>query len=248
MHDIHLAPQILFHLGFLSVSNSILTTWIVMAVIIVLMVLATRHVTLIPGKIQNLVEWVIEGLLDLIEQVTQDRIKAMRFLPFIATFFIFILLLNWMGLVPGVGSLFWGDPHAGITILRPANTDLNTTLALAIISVLGTQIVGIATIGFWKHIGHFLSFRNPIDFFVSMLHLIGEVAKILSFSFRLFGNMFAGEVLLIVITFLIPYIAPVPFYGLELFVGFIQALVFTMLTLVFMTVATSHTHDDITSH
>ncbi|MEK7158525.1 MAG: F0F1 ATP synthase subunit A, partial [Patescibacteria group bacterium] len=133
-----------------------------------------------------------------------------------------------------------------IPLFRSANSDLNTTLALALISVLGTHIFGIITLGFWRHIGKFVNFKllvkNPIMFAVGILEVFGEVSKIVSFSFRLFGNIFAGEVLLVVMGTLVSFVAPVPFYFLELFVGFIQALVFAILTLVFLTMATESHH------
>lgn len=242
MHEISLASEALFNLGPLPVTNSLLATWLGLLVIVGLAVAATRNARLIPHGVQNVVEAGLEALLNLIEQVTQDRRKAEQFLPFLATFFLFILVMNWMELIPGFGSLILGQTP----LLRSANTDLNTPLALALISVIGTQLAGIATLGFFKHASHYISFKptleGAIGFFVGLLHIIGEVARILSFSFRLFGNIFAGEVLLIVIGFLVPYVLPVPFYAMELFVGAIQALVFTMLTLVFLVTATTDTH------
>lgn len=242
MHDIHLTAQTLFHLGPIPVTNSILATWLGMLVLVVLAFLATRRPALVPTGIQNAVEGVLDGLLSLMTQVTQSRDKAERFFPFIATFFLFILTLNWMELLPGFGSLTYGD----VPLLRSANTDLNTPLALALISVIGTQLAGIAALGFIKHASHYLSFKPTLEgcigMFVGLLHIIGEVARVLSFSFRLFGNIFAGEVLLVVISYLVPYLVPMPFYAMELFVGLIQALVFTMLTLVFLTSATTDSH------
>ena len=158
---------------------------------------------------------------------------------------LFILLSNWLGLIPGVGTFGMEAEHHGhhvfVPFLRAPASDLNTTLAFAIISVSITNIFGIAAIGFAKHIGKFVSFKSPIAFFVGILEGVAEIAKILSFSFRLFGNVFAGEVLLVVVASLIPYIAPLPFLGLEVFVGFIQALVFSMLTLIFIKVAITQT-------
>ena len=121
-------------------------------------------------------------------------------------------------------------------LFRPGSADLNTTLALALISVVITQIVGFKTLGI-GYLKKFFNFKNPIAFFVGVLELISEFAKIISFSFRLFGNIFAGEVLLAVILMLVPYFAPIPFYGLELFVAVVQAFVFAMLTLVFIKLA-----------
>ena len=114
------------------------------------------------------------------------------------------------------------------------------TLALALIAVTLSHFFGVASLGALRHAGKFFNFRNPIGFFVGILEFISEFAKIVSFSFRLFGNVFAGEVLLVIITFLVPYLAPVPFYGLEIFVGFIQALIFAVLTTMFLVVATEH--------
>ena len=151
-----------------------------------------------------------------------------------------------MELIPGLTSVGWEAVKNGqkeiIPFFRSANTDLNTTLALAGISVIATQIFGIAAIGFIKYSKKYINFSSFSNFFVGILELVSEIAKIISFAFRLFGNIFAGEVLLVVVTYLIPYIIPIPFYGLEIFVGFIQALVFAMLSLVFMTMATIDTH------
>lgn len=242
MHEIQLTAQTLFQLGPIPVTNSLLATWLAMAVLIAIGLGLGRRLHLVPTGFQNAVEAVIEALLNLMTQVTQDRAKAERFFPFLATFFCFILAANWLELLPGFGSLTYG----GVPLLRSANTDLNTPLALALISVIGTQLAGIAAVGFWKHAGHYLTFKpnleGVIGTFVGLLHIIGEVARVLSFSFRLFGNIFAGEVLLVVISFLVPYLVPVPFYIMELFVGLIQALVFTMLTLVFLTTATTDHH------
>ncbi len=130
--------------------------------------------------------------------------------------------------------------HAGpkkVPLFRAATADLNTTIALAIISVIATQIIGVQFLGF-SYFKKYVNFSSPIMFFVGALELVLELAKIMSFAFRLFGNIFAGEVLLVVIAFLLPVVAPMPFYGLELFVGFVQALVFAMLSLVFFNMAT----------
>lgn len=242
MHEIELASQTLFHIGPMPVTNSLLATWLAMAVLVMFGLAATAQRRLVPSGLQNVAEAVLEALLNLMTQVTQSRAKAERFFPFLATFFVFILTVNWMELLPGFGSLTYG----GTPLLRSANTDLNTPLALALISVLGTQLAGVAALGFLKHASHYFTFKPTLEgvigMFVGLLHLIGEVARILSFSFRLFGNIFAGEVLLVVISFLVPYLIPVPFYLMELFVGLIQALVFTMLTLVFLVTATTDTH------
>ena len=248
MH-ISLAAERIFTIFGMPITNTLLMSWIAMAVLILVSVLATRKLKLIPNGIQNFVEAIIEFILDFISQITGDRKEAEKFFPLITTIFVFILLSNWLGLVPGVGTIgFFEVAHAGsseqvfVPLFRSTNSDLNMTLALAIVSVLATQIFGIITIGFFKHLGKYISFKNPGLTFAGILEAITEVVKILSFSFRLFGNIFAGEVLLVVVGVLIPFIAPLPFMLLELFVGFIQALIFAMLTLVFLKIAVSEAH------
>ena len=159
---------------------------------------------------------------------------------------IFILFQNWFGLLPGVGSILIGvaeghEVHT-VPLLRANNADLNATLSLGIISVLLTQIFGIKFLGFKTYIKKFINFSNPISFFTGILEIISEFSKVISFSFRLFGNIFAGEVLLAIIAFLIPILASFPFLLLELFVGLVQALVFSMLSAVFLSVAISKEH------
>lgn len=228
------------------ITNSLVASWLVVLILVTVGFFVRRKVALIPRGLQNVVESILEFLLNLGDQVTGDRRETERFFPLVATIFLFIVTANWFGLLPIVGPINIATEHAGhsvvIPLLRSANADLNTTLALAIISVVSLQVFGVATIGFTKYAGKFINFRNPILGFVGILELFGEVAKMISFSFRLFGNIFAGEVLLIVVGSLVAYIAPLPFYGLELFVGFIQALVFATLTLVFLKMATAEVH------
>lgn len=242
MH-ITLAAEELFSIGGFPVTNALLTSWIVMLLLIVLAVVLKRNMQTIPGGLQNVTESLFEGMLSIADSVTGDREQSKRFFPITATIFFFVLFGNYFGLLPGVGTIgLEGLKHGReifIPIFRPMNSDLNTTLALAIVSVVATQVIGIVTIGAWKYGKKFINpSKNPVNTFVGFLELISEFAKFISFSFRLFGNMFAGEVLLVVVSFLIPYFAPLPFFFLELFVGFIQAFVFALLTLVFFKVAT----------
>ncbi|MDO8559824.1 MAG: F0F1 ATP synthase subunit A [bacterium] len=228
------------------ITNSLLASWLVVAILAIIGVLVRRRVTLIPRGLQNGMEAIMEFLLKLADQVTGDRRQTVRFFPLVATIFLFIVTANWFGLLPVVGPIGVQGEHNGhptlIPLLRSANADLNTTLALAIIAVAALQVFGIATIGFVKYAGKFFNFHNPVMFAVGILELFGEVAKMVSFSFRLFGNIFAGEVLLVVVSSLVAYVVPLPFYALELFVGFIQALVFATLTLVFLKMATEEAH------
>ena len=227
---ISLAAETIFRLGFLSFTNSMLVSWLVTIFLILFAKTATKKIKTIPGRAQNLAEMIIDGLLSFFEDVVGKN--ARKFLPLVATFFIFIVLSNWSGLLPGVGTIgFYVHEHGHeifVPFLRGATADLNTTFALAIISVLAIHYYAFKHLGSSKYI--LSRFVNPIG----ILELMADVAKVLSFSFRLFGNIFAGEVLLTVIAGLMPIIAPLPFIGLELFVGLIQGLVFTMLTIIFL--------------
>jgi F-type H+-transporting ATPase subunit a len=188
------------------------------------------------------------GLLNLMESTLGSMAKAEKYFPLVATIFIFILTSNLLGIFPGVGSLMFekngtelGAPPGSIPFLRSPAADLNFTLAFAVISVVVTNIIGMASVGAFKHLGKFFNFKGPIDFFIGILELISEIAKIISLSFRLFGNVFAGEVLLTIVSFLVPYFVPLPFLFLEIFVGVIQAFIFAMITLVSIALhTTSH--------
>ncbi len=220
-----------------------LTGLIGTVVIVVLLVLAARRVAMQPnGRGGQILEAGSEMLLALIERVTNNRERALTYFPLLATLFLFIVVNNWLGLLPGVGSITVVTSYGTTPLLRGATADLNTTFALAMISVVVTQIYAIRRLGLPTHLKKYVSL-NPVLLFVGILEFISEFSRMISFSFRLFGNIFAGEVLLVVISFLAPVIAPLPFFFLELFVGFIQALVFTMLTLIFLEIASAE-HGD----
>lgn len=266
-----LASETIANLGSFSIRNSMVMGWIAMAVlIIVALIFKKKSIRTIPRGFQNLVETFIELLFNFFNSITQDRRQTKKFFPIVATIFIFVLTSNWMGILPGVGSIGFYEKHGTeeiakmsqeinefspqqetkeplifVPYFRSAYADVNMTLALAIISVIVTQIFGITSLGFFHYTGKFFvsPLRDPIGSFVGILELVSEFAKMVSFSFRLFGNIFAGEILLTVISFLAPFIAPIPFYGLEIFVGFVQALVFSILTLVFMKMAVTSHHE-----
>ena len=241
MH-ISFETEILFNIFGFPISNALIMSWLAIAVLAVLSILLSKKIKQIPGKLQSLAEVVLGGLFKFAESIIGDKEKTKKYFPFVATFFIFIITTNWFGLLPGNGSIGIHEHGSFAPLFRSVNSDLNMTFALAIISMVSIQIFGITAIGAFKYASKFINFKDPISFFVGILELVGEIAKILSFSFRLFGNIFAGEVLLMVIFFLVPYVAPLPFLMLELFVGFIQALIFTTLTLVFLKIAISENH------
>lgn len=273
MHEVSIAAEKIFEIAGQPITNSILTTVIVSLILICIGFWYSKNKKLVPSKFQSLVEFPIEMMLSLTEQIAPKNVK--EFFPLIMTIFIFVLISNWFGLIPGLSGITISEQqdheeymveehptgeegivnteetehdttstdndHApAVPLFRAATADLNTTIALALIAVFATHYFGFKHLGVKIHLKKFINFSNPINFFVGFLELVSEVSKIISFSFRLFGNIFAGEVLLIVIGSLIPLLIPVPFIGLEIFVGLIQALVFAMLTLVFSSIAVQH--------
>jgi F-type H+-transporting ATPase subunit a len=244
--EISIAAEKLFSFGTFPVTNAFLIGAIVSGALM----LVTRRIVErwqeVPRGAQNVLEIIVESLLDLVQSVTQDRQQAIKFFPLIATIFLFVLVSNWAGLLPGLGTVGIYGEHNGhhtiIPFLRSTSADLNFTLALSLIVVLTIQFTGIAAMGIVKYGKKFFvsPFHKPygIGTAVGILELVSEVGKTISFTFRLFGNVFAGEVLLTVMLHLVPYFLPLPFLFLEIFVGFIQAVVFAMLTLVFLKMAT----------
>jgi len=241
MHEISIKAEELFHIGSFSVTNSLVLALFTGLVFLVIALVISRKMSLIPGALQGIFEMFIEALLSLMDSVLGERKLSEKYLPLIATVFLFIMLSNWFGLLPLVGSIGLEvddhGHHAFIPLLRAPAADLNFTIALAIISVFSVQLLGVLAVGFSRHFSKYFTFKNPIMTFAGFLEFVAEFVKIISFSFRLFGNVFAGEVLLIIIGFLVPFILPLPFLFLEVFVGFIQALIFAMLTLVFVAMA-----------
>jgi F-type H+-transporting ATPase subunit a len=229
----------LLKIGPLPVTNVLITTWIVTVLLILFAVVATKKLALIPSGWQNFAEVIVETLFDQIEQLAGSRAK--RFFPLLATFFIFIITANYFGLLPIVSGFGLLHHEHGkeviVPLFRSINSDLNSTLALALISVVMTHYFAITSLGLGSYLGRYFSL-NPIYLFVGFLEIISEITKIISLSFRLFGNIFAGEALLTTISTLLAFIAPLPFMMLELLVGFVQATVFMMLTLVFMVILT----------
>jgi F-type H+-transporting ATPase subunit a len=239
MHEIFLAAEPIFYIRTFPFTNTLLVSLLAVSVIVMGGYFLKRRYAEVPGIAQGITEIAYEELTGLMDSVLGSRKKSEKYLPFIATIFVFILVSNWLGILPGVGSIGFEDAHHHfIPFFRSPASDLNFTLALSIITVVMVNVFGVAAIGAWKHATKFFNFTGPINFFVGILEFISEIARMISFAFRLFGNVFAGEVLLVVVAFLVPFIAPVPFFFLELFVGFIQAFVFAMLALVFIAIAT----------
>ncbi len=305
---IAIKPETITEIGPVSLTNTVITSWLVVATIIVAVYFATRRWEMVPRGAQNFIEGAAEAFYNLIVNVAGER-NGRRFFPVVATIFIFVLVSNWLSLLPifnaigfseekehgfvmeqasvgfdltyvplsSLGNLSGDtieedDPNAHekyaaakedgkfvgelLPLLRGPNTDLNTPLALAIASAIAVETWGVTSLGFFTYGRKFFNFggifrgllrlnfgmmfQGMIDAFVGILEFISELVRLVSFTFRLFGNMFAGEVVILMFTFLTPVVITVAMYGLELFVGIIQAFIFAMLTLVFGVMAVTH--------
>src|SRR4030042_164876 len=229
-----------FSIGALPITNTLITTIITSFLLIIFAVVVSKNVALIPGKMQSLVEIVVDTIFSTIENLS-DRKRAIRFFPIVATFFVFILTANYLGLLPGFNTIGIFEHREGesvfVPLFRSVNSDLNVTLALALISVGVTHYYSVSSLGIINYLKRYFSL-NPVNLFVGLLEIVAEITKILSLSFRLFGNIFAGEALLVTISSLFAFILPLPFMFLEIIVGFVQAAIFMMLTLVFMVILT----------
>ena len=293
-------------IGDITITNTMVAAWVAILLLLILSIVVSRRVSTVPGRLQGVVEMTLEFFLNIAQSIAGKN--ARRFFPLVMTIFLFIIVNNWIGILPGFGTIGWVEspkkaihhaeeaaerqgehvdlktvdlhvfegtgglvllppgsvdnhisaadyesakskddkvfddrgqtPGVLIPYLRSANTDINTPLALALVAMFMIHWWGIRSLGIFGHLGKFVNFRQgPIMLVVGLLEIIGELARIVSFTFRLFGNIFAGEMLLIIMAFLLPVIGIVPFLGLEIFVGFMQAVVFAVLTLVFASMA-----------
>lgn len=259
-----LAPELIGHLGTLPLTNTLISVWGTVALLFLLAGMARFHLRDRPGKIQSILEASIDVLLSYLDRITNDRTQSWKLLPFSGGIFLFVLALNWLGLMPGVGSIFFTAEHHGelarIPLFRSGSTDLNLTLALALVTVFTSHLFAVQKLGIKAHVSKFIhagsilrSLRtlSPLKIFTSIVHgvvgifeLIGEFAKLASLSLRLFGNVFAGEVLLTVMSSLLATFLPVPFLLLEFGVGLIQALVFALLSSVYLHVMMKQPHHE----
>lgn len=238
-----LVAEPIFYIGSFKVTNSILDTLFVDLVLIVLIIAVKISLKKIPNFFQNSIELLIKTFYDLTETIAGERTK--KIFPYFMTFFIFILIANWSELIPGFSSIGFFHEEEGhktlVPFFRGATSDLNTTLALALVSAVATHTMSLRVIGIKEYLSRYFSL-NPINLFVGILEIISEFTKIISLSFRLFGNIFAGTVVLGIISGVFAFVAPIPFLLLEIIVGLVQALIFAMLTMVFMSILTTPHH------
>ena len=259
-----LPAEVVFHILGFAVTNSIVATWITIIVLVGISYAVTRRMEIVPGRAQMAIEFILGWLYDFCRSAAGDE-NGRRFFPLVTTIFLFVIINAWLALVPGYGSITI-NTHEGVAhLIRPANTDINTPLAVAFVSVGLTFFYGFKSLGV-KYAKKFVNVSNLgrgtalifrgkigagastlltgiIEAFVGFLEFVSELIHVVSFTFRLFGNMTAGEILLLVAIFLVPWLFAVLFYGLELLIGFLQALIFAGLTLIFLTLAVAQ-HDE----
>jgi len=232
-------PETLFSFSGIHVTNTLLATLLVDLVIVLLVIVVRRRLSLSPGKLQAAVEGIVEYLYTTTERVAGGRTSLV--FPWVAVFFLYITLSNLIGLLPGFGTIGFLHGTALVPLLYVSTADLNVTLALAICSVVATNVIAIRTVGLGTYLRRFFAL-NPILLFVGLLELLQELTKFVTFSFRLFGNISAGEAVLGTMSSILAFIVPAPFLAFEFLVAVIQGLVFALLTMAFMTMLTEPHH------
>jgi F-type H+-transporting ATPase subunit a len=241
MVEISIKAEEIANILHLPITNSLLLSLTILFFFLIFGIFYNNYLSRTNSLINVFIRFCLKGLYTLFESILGSKTKGI--FPFLGALFIFIIFSNWAGLLPGVGSILIAghEHHEKFPILRAPTADLNTTFALAIFAVVAIQYYGFKYLG-WNYLKKYINFTNPIMFFIGILEIVSELSKVMSFSFRLFGNIFAGEVLLLVVATLVPVLASTPFLFLEVFVGLIQALVFSMLTAVFLSAATANHH------
>jgi len=244
--SIHLSAPVLGEFFGIPLTSTMVMTWFVIILLFIFSFVMRKKLTLIPKKTQVVTEALVGGAYDYVEEAFEDEELTKKFFPTILTIFIFILTMNWIGLFPGVDAIgLVSESHGEETLipfLHPAATDLNVTIALAIVAFVVIEFAGIFYLGFFKYGNKFINFSSPLNFLIGIIELFSELARLVSFSFRLFGNIFAGKTLILIAMFFIPVILPIPILAFEMFVGFIQAFIFAVLTLFFIKLAAAAPH------
>lgn len=237
--NISLAPEALFHIGSWPITNTFFWFFWVWLAFIIGAIFLKFNLKMIPGKIQNLVEMLIGGAYDFTESIIGSGKKAKRIFPLVATIFFFVLVCNLLTYIPGQAALTLNRGGEAIPVFRAVIADYGLVFMMTMVVVILLQIVAVAVNGPLAYIGKFINLHSPLKFFLGIMDLIGELSKVISLSFRLFGNIFAGEVLGSVMLFLAPFFSPLPFQFLGLLTAVVQAFVFAVLTLVFVSMAST---------
>lgn len=230
---VSLKPETLFTVGGLPITNSLWVSFFISVLLIILVGVAGRKMKTVPGKFQLVFEMILGGFYDMIKGVTQNERLTRKIFPMFMTVALFFLTANLLNFFPGLLALEYNDVH----LYRPATADYAVVLGITLIMFFFWQGTVLANIGFFSYLKKFINFSNPLNFFIGIVEIIGEFAKIISLSFRLFGNIFSEEVLALVMLSLAPFVAPLPFLLLGLLTSVIQALLFPSLILFFMNIS-----------
>lgn len=239
---ISIAPYHLGEIWGLPITPTLVSAWVVALLLLATAFFVGRSLKFIPGKAQVAIEGTVMGVYSYVEETLEDKNLARKYFPLIMSMFVFITAVNLFGLLPFIGAIGFEDHGHFIPLFYPTNTDLNVPLALAIVAVIAIEFAGIAALGFLKYFGKFVNFSSVIGFVVGLIELVSEVARLITFSFRLFGNIFAGKVLILVALTFMPYLLPVPLVLYELIVSVIQGAIFALLTLFFIKIAVTEPH------
>ncbi|MDD3285202.1 MAG: F0F1 ATP synthase subunit A [Patescibacteria group bacterium] len=235
--DISLSPEILFNIFGIPISNAFFWSWVVTLFLLVGAFLIKRNLKMHPGKFQNIIEMLVGGAFDFVESMMGDKKRALRVFPLVFTMFFFIFFCNLLTFIPGQAAVTIKTAGGVVPLFRAIISDYSIVFVMTMVSVIVTQIVAVASMGPLRYVGKFFNFTSPLNFFLGLMDLVGELAKVMSLSFRLFGNIFAGEVLGAVMLFLFPFFLPLPFALLGLLTAVVQPFVFSVLTLVFISMA-----------
>jgi len=264
---VELPSEAVFEVAGFPVTNTLIASWLTIIVLAIVFYVCTRKMKVIPGRLQNLAEMAVEALLSFVKSAAGEK-QARLLFPGVATIFIYVLTNAYLALLPFFGTILVTGPEGtAVPLFRSANTDINVPLSIAVVSFIFVEFWGMKSLGAFRYLGEFFNFGQIargvkelftgkirpaitnigfgfINLFVGLLEVFSHLIRIVSFTFRLFGNMTAGEILLLVSAFLIPFVFSIPFYGLELLIGFIQALIFAGLTLVFGIIAIAPMHEE----
>jgi len=240
------APEVIWQIGFFPITNTLLSSLLFTFYFSIVAIFFSTRFTMVPGKLQALFEVLFEYIYNMTEKMAGENVHS--YFPWLMTFCLFILISNLSALLPGFASIglyrLIDGEQVYIPLFRSINSDLNVTLALALISVFITHYFAIRSLGSIAYLKKWFSFKMfGISLFVGLLELVAEFTKIISLSFRLYGNITAGKILLKTAKSFFPFILPLPFYFLEVMVAFIQSAVFVMLTLVFMVILSKKEED-----
>lgn len=244
---IHIAPGEVTTISGVPISNSMLYGWIVGVLLLIIFIWTARRVTIKPkrGFIQ-IVEVGVEFVIGMVSSSLGSREKGVKYAPYFATIFFFVVFNNWFGLLPGVGEAF---TVGGTPLFRPFTADLNGTLAAALLTMILVQTFAVHESGFVRHVRHYFagSLKNPATYAFGVFEVFTEFTRVVSLALRLFLNVVIGEVIISVFSYLGALVGPItslPFVGLEMAVGVLQAYIFVMLSITYMAVAIHHDHDD----